>query len=67
MDTAATAAQEAVVAPLLVAAYPPELVQRLQHSRGYPRLRAQLHRLHQQGRPVAKTLADVPAAAGGRP
>ena len=59
---AAAAAEEAVVAPLLTAAYPPELVQRLQHSRGYPRLRVQLHRLHQQGRPVARTLADLPAA-----
>ena len=62
VDAAAAAAQDAVVAPLLTAAYPPELVQRLQHSRGYPRLRAQLHQLHQQGRPVARTLADVPAA-----
>ena len=59
---AAAAAEEAVVAPLLTAAYPAELVQRLQHSRGYPRLRVQLHRLHQQGRPVARTLAAVPAA-----
>ena len=67
VDTAAAAAQEAVVAPLLVAAYPPELVQRLQHSRGYPRLRGYRHQLHQQGRPVAKTLAAIPAAAGGRP
>ena len=50
------------------AAYPAELVQRLQHSRGYPRLRAQLHQLHQQGRPVARTLADrTGRAAGGRP
>ena len=56
------AAEEAVVAPLLTAAYPAELVQRLQHSRGYPRLRVQLHRLHQQGRPVTRTLADLPAA-----
>ena len=62
VDAAAAAAQEAVVAPLLTAAYPAELVQRLQHSRGYPRLRAQLHQLHQQGRPVARTLAAVPAA-----
>jgi hypothetical protein len=60
---AAAAAEEAVVAPLLTAAYPPELVQRLQHSRGYPRLRAQLHRLHQQGRPVARTLAAYRRAA----
>ena len=50
------------MAPLLAAAYPLALVQRLQHGRGYPRLRAQLHQLHQQGRPVAKTLAAVPAA-----
>ena len=35
-STAAAAAQEAVVQPLLTAAYPPDLVQRLQHSRGYP-------------------------------
>jgi hypothetical protein len=62
VDAAAAAAQDAVVAPLLTAAYPPELVQRLQHSRGYPRLRARLHQLHQQGRPVARTLAAVPAA-----
>ena len=59
---AAAAAQDAVVQPLLAAAYPPELVQRLQGSRAYPRLRAYLHQLHQQGRPVAKTLGDVPAA-----
>ena len=59
---AAAAAEEAVVAPLLTAAYPPELVRRLQHSRGYPRLRGYRHQLHQQGRPVAKTLAAVPAA-----
>ena len=63
VDAAAVAAaEEAVVAPLLTAAYPAELVQRLQHSRGYPRLRVQLHRLHQQGRPVTRTLADLPAA-----
>ena len=62
VDAAAAAAQDAVVQPLLTAAYPAELVQRLQHSRGYPRLRAQLHQLHEQGRPVAKTLADLPAA-----
>ena len=37
-------------------------MQRLQGSRAYPRLRAYLHQLHQQGRPVAKTLGDVPAA-----
>ena len=62
VDAAAAAAQDAAVQPLLAAAYPPELVQRLQASRAYPRLRAYLHQLHQQGRPVATTLGDVPAA-----
>ena len=62
VDAAAAAAQDAAVQPLLAGAYPPDLVQRLQGSRAYPRLRAYLHQLHQQGRPVAKTLGDVPAA-----
>src|SRR5215207_4134145 len=62
VDAAAAAAQDAAVQPLLAAAYPPELVQRLQGSRAYPRLRAYLPQLHQQRRPVAKTLGDVPAA-----
>ena len=54
--------EQQTVGPLLVEAFgqhTAELVQR--DRRGYPELRRYLYQLHQQGRPVAAMLRDVPS------